>query len=212
VLEIQGTAVSTRDDHAADGRNLLNLTPTIKLGALKGLQIDVSAPYAVGDQRTANQGGGSLDAIWNFLPISDTLPALAVQPGYQTPYGAGHKSGQYFLRGLATQRLGTGEKAPRLHLNLNWTHVQQPSSTGRREVLEMSVAFSTLLTDKTALVLDVVHGAKTTVRQNQTIVEAGLKWELSDTWALTGGVGVGLGQDSPAFRVIFGFARDVSLF
>jgi hypothetical protein len=211
-LTLQGTGVYTRDDHNSRGEDLLNLTPTLKLGPMKGVQLDVSVPYAVGNQSSASQGSAGLDAIYQFTDPTPTRPALAVQAGYRTPYGAGHKSAEYFARGLATQWLGPNDKSPRLHLNLDWTHVTTPSATGRRDILEIGGAYSMLLSEHVALVVDIVHGAKSTERQNQTIVDAGVNWELNDGWLLAGAAGAGIGQQSPAFRVIFAFQKGFQLF
>jgi hypothetical protein len=212
-FEIQGYGVYTWDHYNSHGRNLLNLSPTLKLGPLPGLQLNLSAPYRLGDQSTANQGDVSADAFYQFTDPRPNFPALALQGGYQfAEYGAGHRSNQYFLRALATQWLGDSDKAPRLHLNLNWTHVTQPSSTGRSDILEINLAYSQLVSDSTALVLDVVHGAKATVRQNHTVIDAGLRHEIGQGWAVGGGVGVGLGQQSPGFRVIFGVQKSFHLF
>ena len=212
VLELQGTGVYTRDTHNSKGPDLLNLSPTLKLGPLKGMQIDISTPYAVGNQSGANQGSTGFDVFYNFNDPTPRFPALAVQAGYQTPYGAGHHTDQWFVRGLATQWLGSNDKAPRLHLNFNYTHVNTPSATSRKDVMEILGAFSMLLTDKTALVLDVVHGAKSTKRENETVVDAGLRWEINDEWSVGGGIGAGIGQQSPQFRVIFAIQKDFKLF
>jgi hypothetical protein len=212
VLELQGYGLYTRDDHNSRGRDLLTLSPTLKIGAMKGMQIDLALPYAVGTQSIASQGSTGLDMIYNFNDPTPTFPALAVQVGYQTPYGAGHHTDVWFVRGLATQWLGTNDQAPRLHLNLNYAHANTPSSTSRKDVVELGVGYSMLLTPKTALVLDVVHGAKNTKGQNETIVDAGLRWEITDDWILSGSVGAGIGQQSPPFRVLFAIQKDFSLF
>ena len=124
----------------------------------------------------------------------------------------GNKSNQYFVRGLLTQWLGSNDRAPRLHLNLNCTQLTTPAKGGRSDIPEIGVAYSQLLTDKTAMVLEVVHGAKSTNGQNQTYLGGGLKWDVSDAWSLGSGVGVGVGQQSPDFRVIFAFQRALQLF
>lgn len=211
-LTLQGTGVFTRDEHNSRGSDLLNLTPTLKLGPVKGVQLDISVPYATGNQSTASQGSSGIDGFYQFTDPTPTRPALALQAGYQQPYGAGDKSAQYFARGLATQWLGSSDQAPRLHLNLDWTHVATPSSTGRRDTLEIGAALSTLITAHTALVVDVVHGAKSTAGQNQTIIDAGVNWELGDGWVLASGAGFGIAQQSPAFRVIFAFQKGFQVF
>ncbi len=211
-LELQGVGVYTNDAHNSKGRDLLNLSPTLKIGAAKGLQMDVSVPYSVGNQSGASQGTNGLDFLYQFNDPTPFFPALAVQAGYQTPYGAGHHTSQYFVRGLLTQWLGPNEQAPRLHLNLNWTHSTTPSSSNRRDQLELGVAYSMLVSQTTALVVDVVHGAKPAKTQNETIFDAGLRWQISDDWALSGGAGIGIGQQSPDFRILFAVQKDFQLF
>ncbi len=212
-FELQGYALYTRDDHNSAGRDLYQFSPTLKLGPARHVQLDLSLPYAAGNQSSANQGNLSADAIYQFTDPGPAIPALAVQGGSQFfNYGAGHKTTQYFLRGLLTQWLGADERAPRLHLNLDWTHVAEPSQTGRSDVLEFGIAYSMLVSDDTALVADVVHGAKTTKQQNETILDVGLRHVIGDEWALSGSVGAGLGQQSPAFRVLFAVQRDFALF
>ena len=211
-LELQGVGVYTRDDHNSKGRDLLNLSPTLKLGAAKGLQLDISAPYSVGDQSGANQGSGGFDVFYNFNDPTPSFPALAVQAGYQLPYGAGHHTRNISCAERRRSGLALNDKSPRLHLNLSWTHATTPSSTNRKDVLEIGVAYSMLVSDTTALVIDVVHGAKSTKGQNETIADAGLRWEISDEWTLSGGVGVGIGQQSPAFRMLFAIQRGFHLF
>jgi len=211
-LEMQGVSRFTRDSNNRRGPNLWNLEPTLKLGALPGLQLDVSAPYAAGNQSGANQGGYGADALYRFNQQTMYLPAFALHAYYQQPYGAGHKSAQYTLRGIATKSLGSSERSPRLHLNLTWYHRVQPSSTQRDDQLEASVALSTLITERTALVADVVHGAKPDRNSNQTILEVGFRHEINDGLALSGGIGVGVGQQSPAFRAIFAIQKSLKLF
>ena len=213
VLELQGTGVYTNDRYNSKGRDLLELSPTLKIGAAKHLQLDFSAPYGVGNQSTASLGTGSADFIYEFNDPTPSFPALAVQGGSQFfEYGEGHRSNQYFLRGLATQWLGDSSKAPRLDLNFNWTHVTEAIATSRREQMELGVAYSMLITTDTALVADVVHGAKSAKDQNETVVDVGLRHLLTDTVALSGAVGAGIGQQSPAFRILFAIQKDFKLF
>lgn len=211
-LELQGVSRFTRDGNNRRGSDLWNLEPTVKLGALPGLQLDVSAPYAAGSQSGANQGGYGADALYRFNQQTLYLPALALHAYYQQPYGAGHKSAHYTLRGIATKFLGPSERSPRLHLNLTWYHRVQPSGTQRDDQLEAGVALSTLIAERTALVADVVHGAKPDRNANQTILEVGFRHEVNDGLALSGGVGAGIGQQSPAFRAIFAIQKSFRLF
>lgn len=209
---LQGYGVFTRDTYNGSGSSLLNLDPQIKVGVIKGVQLDITAPYAVGDQSAASQGSGGINGFYQFTTPSPIRPALALEAGYQFPFGAGHKSNQYFVRALATQWLGSTDKAPRLHLNLDLTEVTTPGPGARRTILQIGLAYSQLISARTALVVDVVHGAKGSTAQNQTIADFGLRHEITDDWAVGGAVGVGLGQQSPGFRLIFAVQRSLKLF
>jgi len=212
-LTLQGTGVYTRDDFNSKGRDLLELGPTVKLGVAQGLQLDFTAPYAVGNQSSANQGYGAADFFYQFTEPSPRMPALAVQGGYRFfEFGPGLQSDQWFLRAAATQWFGPDDKSPRVHLNLNWTHIPRPGNSNRSDVLEIGLAYSQLVSRSTALVLDVVHGAKTAKGQDETILDVGLRHEFNDEWAVSAGVGAGIFQESPAFRVLFGVQRNFELF
>ncbi|NUZ08406.1 hypothetical protein [Piscinibacter koreensis] len=211
-LELQGVFRFTRDNNNRRGSDLWTIEPTLKVGAMSGLQLDLSVPYAMGTQSGAKQGNVGAGALYRFTEQTAYLPALALKASYQHPYGAGHKTAQYTLRGIATKSLGASERSPRLHVNLTWTHRLQPSATQRDDQLEASLALSALISDRTALVADVVRGAKPEVNATQTILELGLRHEISNGFTLSGGVGVGLGQQSPAFRALFAMQRSFGLF
>jgi hypothetical protein len=141
VLELQGVGIYMLEDCNSKGRNLLPLNPTIRLGAAPHLQLDLSAPYAVGSQSSENQGQGSADAFYEFTDPSPRFPALAMQAGWRYfEYGPGHQPNHYFIRALATQWLGDNDKAPRLDLNFNYTHVDEPGATQRSDIAEVGVA------------------------------------------------------------------------
>ncbi len=75
----------------------------------------------------------------------------------------------------------------------------QRSSTQRTDWMEVAAAYSQLVGQHTAAVIGIVHGAKPSVGQNQTIVDVGLRREFGSSWLVSAGVGAGIGQQSPAF-------------
>lgn len=213
VFELQGYSLFTHDHFNKAGSNLLELNPTIKFGPVRHVQLDISAPYNVGNQSTANQGNASINGIYQFTDPGPLVPALAAQAGYQFfNYGPGRASDQYFVRGLATKWLGSDNKAPRLHLNVDWTHATNPGQGSRSDILAIGVAYSQLVTSDTAFVTDIVHGAKPAAKQVETIVDVGLRHLIADNWAVSGSVGTGLGQQSPGFRALFAVQKEFHLF
>lgn len=131
---------------------------------------------------------------------------------YGQPYGAGRRSVQYTLRGIATKYLGGSERSPRLHLNISWYRLAQPGPGQRADQLELAVGHSRLVSDSTALVVDVVHGAKPERRARQTIVDVGVRHEIGDGWAVSLGVGAGIAQQSPALRAFFAVRKSLRVF
>jgi hypothetical protein len=212
-FELQGGGVYTNDSHNSKGRDLLNLTPEMKLGGpVEGMEVILAAPYAVGDQSGANQGGGALTAQYQFNKGSASMPAFLAQVGYETPYGAGHHTASYHVEGVMTQRLGDSDAAPRLHLDLFWTHRNQPDSKTRFDQLGIGIAYSMLVRPDTALVMDVVHEAKPAKRQVENIVDVGFRHEITSDFAVSFGAGVGIAEQSPDFRILFAIQQSFQAF
>ena len=211
-LELQGDNRFTRDPHNRRGSDLLASGPVLKLGLLPGLQLGLSPSYRFGDQSGANGGYGTADVLYRFTDNSAHVPALALHGYYAQPYGGGRGSVQYTLRGIATKHLGRGERAPRLHLNVSWYHLAQPSPTQRPDRLELVVGYSRLISGSTALVVDVVRGAKPERRASETIADVGVRREVGDGWAVSLGVGAGIARRSPAFRAFFAVQKSFRTF
>lgn len=211
-LELQGDNRFTRDPHNRRGSDLLASGMVLKLGPLPGLQVGLGPSYNFGSQSGANGGRGAIDVLYQLTGDSAYVPALALHGYYAQPYGAGHRSAQYTLRGIATKHLGGGERSPRLHLNLSWYHLAQPSPSQRPDQLELAVGYSRLISGSTALVVDVVHGAKPERRASQTIADVGVRREVGDGWAVALGVGAGIARQSPTLRAFFAVQKSFRMF
>ena len=211
LLEAEVNSRYVRDRHNERGRDLTVVEPLLRLGLIPRVHVTVGLPYRLGDQSTANQGAGSFGALVGLTDQTSYLPALGLAVTYDTPYGAGHKTAEYAVRALATRDLGEGERAPRLHLNLLWTHLTQPGRAERPDQIGLIVGASALVGEHTALFLEVVHGAKPERRQTQTLLEAALRHEIG-SWFISAGAGVGIAGKSPAVRVLLSATREFKLF
>lgn len=201
-----------RDPHDTAGSNEYTSGPTIKLGLLPHTQFDINPGYTNGDGSGAGQGTTSIDSLVQLIGNSRLLPALALHGFYEIPYGSGHKSAQYTLRGIATKYLGTSKSSPRLHLNLTWIHVTQPDRMTRRNQMEIAGGISFLVAQHTAMVLDVVHGAQATVGNNQSFIDGGFLHDIDEDWSFGLGAGAGIAQNSPQLRVFVSLQRSFELF
>jgi hypothetical protein len=210
--QIQWDGVYQRDPHDSGGTHAFTTGPTLKLGLLPHSQVDINPGYTAGDSSSANQGTTSLDALVQLRGNDRFLPALAVHMFYEIPYGAGHKSAQYTLRGVATKYLGASKSSPRLHLNLSWVHVTQPDRQTRRDQLAIAGGLSFLVGHSTAMVVDAAHGAAPTSGENRTFVDVGVIHEFGESWSIGIGGGAGLAQQSPQARVFLSTQYNFGLF
>ena len=212
VFEFQGYQLFTRNPYVKSNQNTFVLSPTVKLGAFHHVQLDITAPYQI-NGNTPNSGSSGVDGYYQFTDPSPYFPALMVQAGYTfTGYGPGKTSNNYFVRGLATQWLGPNSHAPRLDVNVNWTHYTTPLPGNRSDVWGFGLGYTQRLNDQTAFVADVVHDYQVVNNQTENFVDAGLRYIVGGGWVVSGVVGVGYGPQAPAFRTLFTFQKDFGLF
>ena len=211
-MTLQNTDVYTDDNKNSKGANDTQVQGVVKIGALPGLQIDLGPSYNFGDQSNADSGDGTIDALYQFNDNTTYIPAFAAHIYYEQPYGAGHQSQEWVFRGIATKYLGSSDNSPRLDINLTDYHLAQPSSTQRKDQLEAIVGLSADLNQNTAIVGDFVHGDLPATGQVENIVDIGLRHTIVGAWAISGGVGAGIAQQSPAFRVFFALQKDIDVF
>ncbi|MBE7217593.1 MAG: hypothetical protein INR64_03895 [Caulobacteraceae bacterium] len=203
----------TRDRTGGTTADLGQPEAVLKLGAAKGLQLDLSSSYSYGSADQVDNGFATVDALYQATTDHGLVPDLAVHAYYQAGYGHGGPSDQTVLRGLATKRLGADDQAPRLHLNLTWTHVLTPGATSRDDQYSVGVGYSMLLLRDTALVVDYVHsqGAdRHTPFDN--LVDLGVIHQFSSAWSVAAGAGGGVSASSPEGRVFVGLQRSFKLF
>ena len=176
------------------------------------MQLAAALPHNFGDTPINNSGGVTVSVLYQLTNNTAYLPAFAVDAVYLEPTGPGHHTGFTTLRGIATKFLGEDAASPRLHLNLSWYHFTDPSTSPQRNQYEVGIAYSQLLTVDTAAVIDFVHGDKTQRGQRESIIDIGVRHLVGDTLALSVGGGFGMGQQSPAFRILFAVQKDFPLF
>lgn len=87
-----------------------------------------------------------------------------------------------------------------------------PSASQQHNQNEVGIAYSQLLAADTAAFVDFVHGDKPQRSQQESIIDIGVKHLLGDTVAVSFGGGFGMGQQSPAFRILFSVQKDIQLF
>ena len=175
----------SHDKYESPGSNLYRGALTAKLGLLRRFELDIGLPYGVGDQSSTNTGSLPL-GFSTSLTSKDNISAFAIAGGYTPSFGSRYRFAQDHNRGDCSD--GPSH------------FVAKPRS-----------CYIRLLTGSTALAFDLVHGAKSDVGKNQTIIDVGFRHEQGN-WRFSAGAGVGIGQQSPDFPLFRGFQRNFTLF
>jgi hypothetical protein len=201
-------AISGSADWTYNWRNALNdYGPGFSLlyGAARSLEVGAAVRYVTSPGNNAGRGISSgdllLHALYGIHPETAAWPALAMRVGVQFPTGLDSKGTDLRLAALGTRSFD----AMRLHANLLWTRLGDPSSRERKDRLEAIVGFDILtsprgLTDSLFLADVVVR--TNPVRQGRTIValEAGERLRIGSQTVLFAGAGSDLTGESDRAR------------
>ena len=158
----------------------------------------------IGDTRNGHGGLAAGAVEYQINNQTATLPAIMVEGVYDLPYGPAHGPPEYHLLAVATKFLCSSEQAPRLDLEVTMGHIDTPARQERRDRFSLGIAYSRLLDASDALVVDAVHQQQRAVRKQANFIDVGLNREIIPTVLLGVGVGAGIAQQSPAFRVFLG--------
>jgi hypothetical protein len=194
-----------------DADQVLEAGPTIKLGALQGVQLSVNPNYERGFGPDGHQGTALFDALVQLTKKDPVWPTFSADVFYGVPYGAGQKTAIWVFRGIASKELG-GEDAPRLHVNFTDYHLTIPGEERRKDQLQFTFGGSVQVGEANGLVADVVRQeAEEPGGGSETLLEVGYNRDLPDDWTFTLGVGRQVEGRGSAWRVLFSFEKELHL-
>lgn len=221
-IEAQGIFQYDRDRLGSRGRggkgsDLFTFAPRVEAGLFRNFQASVALPYSLGNANETKQGTADLQGLYNFNNESVYLPALSLGAGVLQPYGYQRGGTETQVKVVATKSigsLGTSYVPRRLHLNAIWFHNYDPLTTTdgreRRDRYLIGVGYSQPVTNEAVLVADVYRQELRERGRAENMVEIGTRYQLTPQTVLSGSVGTGFGDRSPAFRVLIGFQHTLS--
>lgn len=221
-IEAQGYFSYDRNRLGSGGRggrgsDAFTLSPQLEVGAFRNTQVSISAPYRLGNASETKQGDFVAQALYNFNSEGQVLPALALQVGVDQPFGHQHGGTETSMQGIATKSIGsfgTSYVPRQLYLNAIWFHNYDPLSLGeareRRDRYLVGVAYSQPLTNDAVLVADIYREQLRESTRAQNIVQVGVRYQLDPQTVLSGSVGTGFADRSPAFVGLVGFQHTLS--
>ena len=190
----------------ADATDLTLIQPEIAYGFAQDFDVHLLSPLLIGDGDRTGSGDLSLDAQWLFLDETpaDWWPAMAIEAEVTFPTGVGSDGLDVGAQLNVSKTLVWAPTWDSLHLNVSYTHNFVPAADERREEFDVLLGYSRRVLDDTTFLADVFWERTTEEHDSMQVAEVGLIQEIGDHVRVAGGIGVGIGDDSPDFTATVG--------
>ncbi|MBS0189024.1 MAG: transporter [Planctomycetes bacterium] len=190
-------------DRTGDHKDRFTLQPQVELGLAPNWQFTLGAPFYLGDADRRGSGDLQLGALYNFNQESLSLPAFALSGKIDIPTGKDSEGVDTTLKFIMTKTVDD-DHLGRIHLNLEWGHNFGAHEDERDNTFAIIPGYSFRLNADTIVVADFIREWEMERGRESNNVEVGARYQLSPRWVLSGGVGFGIGDDSPDARLTFG--------
>lgn len=198
----------TRWERQRSGANLFVVEPQFQWGFAARSQVALTLHTLGGTADSTGNGDLRLQLMRQLHEETTLLPAFAAFLRLDVPTGHDSRGLDTTVRLAATKTLGAEPDTHQLHVNVVWTRNAAPGVDERTQVRRLLVGYSTLLGERTALVGDLIREEERSRGALGTIVELGLRRELSRETTLSLGVGTGRGSPEVSrWRLMAGLER-----
>jgi len=201
-LQLQG-----RFERTADGKNQFIVDPRLELGFARNWQARIAVPFRLGSGDKTGSGDVGVELFYNFNNESLRLPAFALSARADFPTGNNSRGVDSQFKFIATRSLGTSSKLQRLHLNLIYRNNASPGANERSNRYSAIAGYSQRLGPDTVGILDYVRDQDRQKGATFNIIEAGLRRQINPLTVISFGLGAGIGNQSPKFRLTAGLQK-----
>ena len=190
-----------RFERTDDGKNRFVVDPRLEYGFARNWQARINVPFQFGSADKIGSGDVGLEAFYNFNTESLSLPAFAVSAKADLPTGRNSSGVDTQFKFIATKTLGAGRKLQRVHFNFIYHNNANARATERSNRYGVVLGYSQRVGPDTLLVADYVREQEKMRGKTSDILELGFRRSLTPLRVLALGAGVGIGKDSPDFRI-----------
>lgn len=182
--------------------------PRFQWGFAERSQLSLSVPITAGSTDRTGSGDVRLEWMRKFNDESRMLPAVAGFVRIDLPSGRQSHGVDTNLRLAATKTLGTRPNTHQVHANVIWIKNVAPQEQERAERARLMLGYSTLMTQRSVLVVNLIREQSRERGQMASIAELGLVHELAPGLNMALGVGTGRGGVAPRLRLVGGLQQE----
>lgn len=190
-----------------DGDNKFTLRPSFEYGFARNWQATIEVPFFFESADKTGSGSIGVGALYNFNQESLSAPAFAVAAHVDFPTGRDARGVDTDLKFIATKTLGNSLLLHRLHLNLIYRRNAKRREHERSNRYAAVVGYSRRLGPDTMLVTDFIHEQELEKGKTSNIFELGIRRQLTPLRVLSLGIGAGLNDEAPDFRITAGYQQ-----
>ncbi len=190
-------------EHTDEGADRVSLEPRLEFGIAPNWQLTIGSPFFAGDADRRGSGDVQIGALYNFNQESLSLPAFAIAGHVDAPSGEDSEGLDTTIKFIMTRTLDD-EHFGRFHLNLEWGHNFEALADERDDTFAIIPGYSFRLNTDTIIVADFIREWEMESGHEANIIELGARYQLEPRAVLSMGLGAGIGDESPEFRVNVG--------
>ncbi len=193
-----------RYEESDDGVDSFVIETRLEIGFPRNAQISIAQPWIMGEVEPDGIGNTTLEFFYNFNQETLSVPAFAVATGLEFDTMEEADGVDPFVNLIASKTIGDSWMFHQVHVNFYYQANDdvQPGERGGR--YRASIAYSRRLNNQALLLVDFVREQEMEEDVEHNLVEAGVRYQLTPNVVLSGGAGVGIGDESPDVRGIFG--------
>lgn len=198
----------TRYERTDDGKDRVTLSPRVEFSFWRNSQMKVTAPFYTGSADKTNSGDVEVELFYNFNTEGLRLPAFAVSGKVTAPSGRKSAGLDTAVKFIMTKSVSN--RLDRIHLNLQFQHNAGRRFDERSTLYQAIIGYSGRIGPDTIFVADFVREQERKRGENSNIIELGIRRQLNPLTVISIGVGAGIGEESPKFRISIGIQRSLT--
>lgn len=194
-------------ERTGEGHDQALLVPRFELGFARNWQAKLEVPFRIGAGDKRNSGDIHLEAFYNFNMERGSMPAIALAGEVAVPTGKDSEGLDTALKLLMTKTVGRTSMLQRVNLNFEYTMNSDALDDERNHMWKFVAGYMRRLDADTVWIVDYAREQEREVGKTTELAELGFRRQVTPLRVLVLGLGVGLNDESPDFRLTTGLQQ-----